>query len=191
MLDDIFLSYLFIYLFHLRRSGIIEYYPFFNPNLMSQFQKVSGCKTKPPPLKTSTTTTKTAILTDPESPRNEGLDGEGLQFEGGTLHGRVHGHVLGALGNSDFFRIINRRVGKGERLEKDERLFVHVFFSKLGDVGWWLFFFRFLDVYASFIGLECVYLSKGASWQSPLDPKYTHRIVWNTGAGGGGGRAGI
>lgn len=99
----------------------------------------------------------------------------------------------------------NRRVGvgklewiplqkKGRRLEKDERLFVHMFvFFKLGDVKWCWVMVIFLKVSWCICKLYwfgvCVLIERSVlTIASPLDPKYTHRILWNTG-GGGAGRA--
>ena len=65
-----------------------------------------------------------------------------------------------------------------------------LFFSNwvmLSDVGWW-FFFWFLDVYASFIGLECCVLIERSVLTIATWPKiYKNRILWNTGGGGQGG----
>ena len=165
------------------------------------FNKFSGCKTTPPPTWKLTTTTKKATILRFGIPHG-GLDGEGSTIwrrNASRKSSQTRPWCLGARISS----VPNRRVGKLESpspkkevsVWEDESFFVHMFlFFKLGDVEWCLvmfFFWGFLMYMQVLLRLECVYLSKGASWQSHRHLTQNIHIESYETPEGGGGRAGI
>ena len=211
------------YLFHLRRSGVIEYYPCSNPNLMHYIsfwgyfpasvqnvgcpQKLTlpvstsflGVKPRPPHLKTNHDNKKSNNPEIRNPTRRIGRWGSTIwRRNASRKSSQTRPWCLGARISS----VPNRRVGKLESpspkkevsVWEDESFFVHMFlFFKLGDVEWCLvmFFFEVSWCICKFYWFGvCVLIERSVlTIASPLDPKYTHRILWNT--GGGGGRAGI
>ena len=210
------------YLFHLRRSGVIEYYPCSNPNLMHYIsfwgyfpasvqnvgcpQKLAlpvsasflGVKPRPPHLKTNHDNKKSSNPEIRNPTRRIGRWGSTIwRRNASRKSSRTRPWCLGARISS----VQNRRVGKLESpspkkevsVWEDESFFVHMFlFFKLGDVEWCLvmFFFRFLDVYASFIGLECVctYRKERLDNRIATWPKiYTSNLMKHRRGGGQGG----